>query len=291
MRLVLDARTAAFASAIDTATGLDPRVAMAEALGRHRDLGDTHERWAIGMLVCPTSRLEELAGVATSSFRRGDRPVAVSVAADVGLGPALSVALDFQQEMAPALEVARIELGVDHADDIEEVVEATAALDPSTSVFIRPAEVEPRSVPMIRSSLREAGRTGGIAVADMTSAHIAAAVWEASYAEVPIIVSADRFTAISTTTEGRIDAGVINVILAAAAADSGESRSTVEAILGEIDPGSFTLGAALWGWQDITFPGSAISRARVNGLHAITALHPEALLSELASLDALGAGA
>lgn len=288
MRLVLDARTAALAASIDNTASLDPRAEVARALSDHREVISSHEHWAMNLFVTKASQLERMAAAATMTFRRGDAPIRVGVIADLGLGPAVALITDFHQEMAPALEVARVDFAATK-DDIGHVVEAAVSLDQDTSCFVRLAEpATPETTRAIHHALVEVGRSGGISLAGASTAFVSAAIWEGSYGSVPFIATAGVDAPF--TMSGGDSVGIVNTIVASAAAESGESRDTVEEIVADTRPDAFTTGASAWSWCGLPFPGSSIRRSRMAGLLSVGSPDPSDLIERLAAADTLGAG-
>ena len=110
MRLILDARTAAFAALIDYA-GLFPPASldMADAVEGYRTARNSSASWVAGRFLCPASRLEELAGALMSTFTTGEEPWEIGVVLDAGPGEGASRAQTFHAEMQPAAIVASAE--------------------------------------------------------------------------------------------------------------------------------------------------------------------------------------
>ena len=119
MRLVLDARTAAFGGLIDYA-GLFPPASktMEEAAVDYARLRSEDSRWIVGKFLCRASQLEDLASAAMSQMRRGDQPWEVGVIFDMGPGAAAMVVNDFQTEMSPALSVTSVEAKTPQFDEV-----------------------------------------------------------------------------------------------------------------------------------------------------------------------------
>ena len=116
MRLVLDARTATFATLIDYA-GLFPpaRLPMTDAVHDYRILRSGDLGWVSGRFLCPASELSDLASVATATFLTGESPWEVGVIFDGPQGESAALAADFQAEMDPAMTIAGAEANLTEA--------------------------------------------------------------------------------------------------------------------------------------------------------------------------------
>ena len=116
MRLVLDARTAAFAALIDYA-GLFPPASLPvpQAVDEYQRLRSGDHHWVAGRFLCRASQLTDLAATATSQFRSGQTPWEIGVVFDRGPGESAAAANDFQNEMDPALSITAAEAGLGEA--------------------------------------------------------------------------------------------------------------------------------------------------------------------------------
>lgn len=303
MRLVLDARTAAFASMIDYAGVFPPASRpMADAVDTFRRLRDSDERWVVGRFLCRASQLEDLAAVATAGMTRGEPPWPVGVVMDMSPGAAASVAHEFQWEMAPAMEITAAEVRA-AADDPGRLLDAVSSIDADVTPFI---EID-RDVPLaaqveaIGAALSNRGVAGGLklrcggvdADAFPSVADVAGFIWETSLADIPFKATAGLHAPLRHRDPelGVMRHGFVNILLASVAAGRGEPRSVVEAIVAETEPDAFALGPATASWRNIAFPGSAIRRSRMHGLHAFGSCDIDEPLAGLRSLGFLGEGA
>jgi hypothetical protein len=303
MRLVLDARTAAFASLVDYAGVFPPAsLSMAEAVDTYRRLRSSHDRWVIGRFLCRASDLESLAAVATAAMTRGEPPWSIGVIADMSAGAAASIAHEFHREMSPVMEVGAAEVRIGSVDDAGAHVDAISTIDPDVATFIE-IDASEGVAPQLRAivaALRDRGRTGGAKIrcggesADLfpSTERLAEFVWEASLAAVPFKATAGLHQPIRHHDEdpGVYRHGFVNLLLASVAADQGESRHTIEDIVAEVDPDAFTFGAAAITWRNIVFPGSAIRRSRTRGFLAFGSCDAHEPIEAMRSHAMLGEG-
>ncbi|MGI9585933.1 MAG: hypothetical protein ACR2N7_10125 [Acidimicrobiia bacterium] len=283
MRLVLDARTAAFAALIDYA-GLFPpaSLSMEDAVREYADATASPRSWAFGRFLCPASRLEELAGVATSSFHRGDGGWSIGVVFDVDPGPSAAVAHDFNVEMSPAIEVSAAEARITDPTPkgIGELIDTIGSIGTDVVAFL---EVDRRSsitrqVAATVTELASRSRAGGAKIrCGGTTADLFPNVEEVT--EFIVAASTNRLAFKATAglhqPVRHFDQelavwrhGFVNILVADAAADDGQSHSVVEAIVRETDPAAFSIGASMARWKDVSIPGSALRRTRTNGFVA-----------------------
>lgn len=304
MRLVLDARTAAFASLIDYAGVFPPAsLSMTDAVETYRRLRSSGDRWVIGRFLCRASDLETLAAVATAGMARGEQPWSIGVIADMSAGATASIAHEFQREMSPVMEIGAVEIRIGSADDIGALVDATSTIDPDVATFIEIDQADDIAPQLraIAAALHDRGRTGGAKIrcggesADRfpSAARLAEFVWEASLAAVPFKATAGLHRPIRHRDEGLgVDRhGFVNVLLSSVAADQGESRHTVEEIVSEVDPDAFTFGPAAATWRGVVLPGSAIRRSRAQGFLAYGSCDADEPIEALRRLGMLGEGA
>lgn len=304
MRLVLDARTAAFAALIDYGGTFPPAsLGMSAAVDVYRGLRTAPERWTMGRFLCRASDLHDLAGVATSGMTRGEAPWSIGVIVDMSPGAAASIAQEFQREMAPAMEVGAAEVRIEAAAGPDEIVDAISSIDQDVACFIevdRGADLAPQ-IAAIGVALRDGGMTGGAKLrcggptADSIPSveEVTEFVWEASLAGVPFKATAGLHEPIR-----RFDAalgverhGFVNLLLAAVAADQGEPRAVVADIVAETDRSAFGFGATTASWRHVAIPGSGIRRARRKGLLSFGSCDADEPIAELRTLGFLGEGA
>jgi hypothetical protein len=283
MRLILDARTAAFAALIDYAGLFPPASAdMEGAVEAYRSARSSDARWVAGRFLCPASRLEELAGVLMTTFQTGDEPWEIGVVFDTTPGEGASAAQTFHAEMQPAAIVASAE-----ARPLERTPASIAALIGSL-VSIQPEIVPfvevltPRpfedQIATVAHTLRELGRVGGVKIRcggttasmfpDPTT--VASFILSATNAKTPFKATAGLHRPIRhyDTHLSVWRHGFVNLLVAAAAADAGHGIETLTSIIADSDPDAFTISTAFITWHDLTIPGPAMRRVRTHGFVA-----------------------
>lgn len=303
MRLALDARTAAFGALIDYAGAFPPAsLPIDEAVASYRRLRTDDDRWVLGRFLVRASALEQLAAVATRTMRRGEGPWSVGVIFDVGHGAAASVSHEFQREMGPVMSIGAAEATVRADVEADTLIDSIATIDPDVAAFIEVDRSEPLGpqVHGIAEALRDRGRAGGAklrcggtdAATFPTVEEVAEFIWEASLVSLPFKATAGLHQPIRYH-DLELDVwrhGFVNLLAASVACDAGEDRSVLEDILSETDPGAFSLGATALAWRDLVYPGSAIRRARREGLVAFGSCDLDEPLTALRDLSFLGEG-
>lgn len=303
MRLVLDARTAAFASLVDYAGVFPPAsLPMPDAIAGYRRLRSSDDRWVVGRFLCRASQLEHLAAAATSGMTRGEPAWRVGVIMDVSPGAAASLAHEFQREMAPFMEVDAAEARIGSAGSAGALLDAISAIDQGVAAFVEiDASDEARpQIDAIAGGLRDRGMVGGAKLrcggTDPTAFPSVEAVtefiWQASLAGVPFKATAGLHQPIRHRDEalGVHRHGFVNILMASVAADQGEERGTVELIVAETDPDAFSMRAATLSWRDVAYPGSAIRRSRSTGFLAFGSCDADEPIDALKDLSMLGEG-
>ena len=305
MRLVLDARTAAFGGLIDYA-GLFPPASktMEEAAVDYARLRSEDSRWIVGKFLCRASQLEDLASAAMSQMRRGDQPWEVGVIFDMGPGAAAMVVNDFQTEMSPALSVTSVEAKTPRPDQdaIATTIESMGALDTDTAVFVEVVKGAPMGpqIEAIGTNLRSRGRTGGaklrcggLSPEDFpTTEEITEFLWESTNARLPFKATAGLHQPVRHYDDGAKlwRHGFVNLLVASVSCDDGATKETVAAIVAESDPEAFAMSASSARWDTIHLPGSAIQRSRRNGFIAFGSCDIDEPITALRDLDFLGEG-
>jgi hypothetical protein len=283
MRLILDARTAAFAALIDY-TGLLPPASlnMAEAVDVYRMARTSAARWVAGRFMCPASRLEELAAVLIATSIHGEDPWEIGVVVDAGQGESASAAQNFHAEMQPAAIVASAEARPIDAgkEAITSLVDSLISIQPEAIPFIEvipPRPFEDQTA-LVADALAERGRVGGVKIQcggttasmfpDPTT--VASFILAATNAKLPF-----KATARLNQPIRRYDAdlgvwrhGFVNLLMAAAAAEAGHRIDTVTEIIADADPEEFAISTAFITWRHLSIPGPAIRRVRTHGFVA-----------------------
>jgi hypothetical protein len=283
MRLILDARTAAFAGLIDYA-GLFPPASldMTGAVDGYRSARNSRARWVAGRFLCPASRLEELAGVMMASFAAGEETWEIGVIVDTEPGEAAATAQTFHAEMQPAAIIASAEARpvAGTRESITGLVNALVSIQPEVVPFVEMIGTGPfdDQIGAVTDALVDIGRIGGVKIrcggahASMfpESATVASFILAATNARIPFKATAGLHQPIR-----RHDAelgvwrhGFVNLLVAAAAADAGHGIDTLTSIVADSDPDSFMISAAFVTWRELSIPSPAIRRVRTQGFVA-----------------------
>ncbi|MFV1970581.1 MAG: hypothetical protein ACC683_06195 [Acidimicrobiia bacterium] len=306
MRLVLDARTAAFAALIDHA-GLFPPVSqsMPDAVDSYRKIRSGSLAWAAGRFLCRASQLSDLAAVATSTFTQGETPWEISVVFDLSPGESAAHAVDFEAEMDPVMTIAAAEANLTEPTGgaTDSLLNAMLSVAPEVVPFI---EVD-RSVPIaaqvdlithaLHSHRRVGGanlRCGGVTVDQFpTSAEVAEFIMACTDQRLPFKFTAGLYQPIRHFDEdlGIERHGFVNVLMAAALAADGSDIRTVESAVADTDTDDFSLSAAFASWQGHEVPGSALRRMRQTGFTAYGSCDFDEPIQALERLGFLGGGA
>ncbi|MEN8240011.1 MAG: hypothetical protein ABFR53_12525 [Actinomycetota bacterium] len=283
MRLILDARTAAFAALVDYA-GLFPPASldMAGAVEGYRAARSSDARWVAGRFLCPASRLEELAGVLTTTFIDGEDPWEIGVVLDTEPGEGASAAQTFHVEMQPAAIIASAEARpLDAAPaSIAALVDTLVSIQPEVVPFVEVAASEPLKdqISTVAQALGELGRVGGVkircggTVASMfpEPGTVASFILEATNAKLPYKATAGLHQPIRhyDSDLGVWRHGFVNLLVAAAAAEAGHGVEKLTTIVADTDPDAFAISTAFATWRDLSIPGPAMRRVRTQGFVA-----------------------
>jgi hypothetical protein len=305
MRLVLDARTAAFGGLIDYAGVFPPAsLSMQQAVDEYLDVRTARIRWITGRFLCRASQLESLAAVATSQLRSGDEPWKIGVIFDMGAGAAATLCNDFQAEMSPAMSITVVEAKTTRSDPpaIAQLAETIGSFDHEASLFIevvRDGSLA-EQIDAIAENLRSRGRTGGaklrcggLATDDFPSVDtVTEFLWEAALNQLPFKATAGLHQPIRHHDDGLgvWRHGFMNILMASVACDEGEDMDTVAAIVAETDPSAFSMSATAARWRDLSVPGSALRRSRKTGFVAYGSCDLAEPITALRDLNFLGDG-
>ena len=226
MDLLLDARRVMFEAFFDFPVGSD---GVAAAVARYSDALRSDERWSAGTLVCPSSRLEELAAVLTSGMPGGSQ-WAITVRCDEPLGVAAMHANVFHRYVEPAARVVAIQA---HVDDVAELATAASGVAPgvkslalATGGVVGPADLTGTGVGLCITI-----------AADTPEAEVLRLIRASVVNRVPFTVSHEA---------GRL--GAINLVAAASLAPT-EERAVLQAVLGA-PAAEFTTSAVGLRWHD-----------------------------------------
>lgn len=306
MRLVVDARTSAFAAFVDYA-GLFPPASLTieEAVEGYRRNRASPSSWVSGRFLIRASQLEQLAAVVTSTMRQGERPWEVGVVFDTPPAQAASKAAAFHGEMEPALTVAAAEARIDDPglEAIRGLVTTIGSINPDVVAFLevlRSADTRSQ-IASIGAVLEHASMAGGAKLrcggvtADLfpSTEEVAEFISAAVDASVPFKATAGLHRPIRHFDEplGVWRHGFVNLLIATAAAAAGEPDEVVHDIVRETDPDAFGISPAFATWKDLTFPGSALRRMRQNNFIAYGSCDFDEPIEALTDMSLLGDGA
>ena len=139
MRLVVDARTSAFAAFVDYAGLFPPASLTVEgAVEGYRRSRASSAAWVSGRFLVRASQLEELASVVTATMTAGEVPWEVGVVFDRAPAEAATLAAAFHAEMEPALTVAAAEVRIEEPslEGIRALVTTIGSINPDVVAFL-----------------------------------------------------------------------------------------------------------------------------------------------------------
>lgn len=305
MRLVVDARTAAFAAFVDYA-GLFPPASLTieGAIDGYRRSRGSSSAWVSGRFLVRASQLEELASVVTTTMNQQDGPWEVSVVFDRPPAESASLAAAFHAEMEPALTVAAAEVRIEDPglEGIRSLTTTVSSINPDVVAFLevrRDSDVRSQ-IDAIRTVLGEAVLAGGAKLrcggvtADLfpSTEEVSGFIIGAVEASVPFKATAGLHQPIRHYDE-ELDVhrhGFVNLLIATAAAAAGEPEAVVHDIVGETDPDAFAMSSAFATWRDLRFPGSALRRMRQHSFVAYGSCDFDEPIDALTDLSLLGDG-
>ncbi len=306
MRLVLDARTAAFAALIDYA-GLFPPASRSvhDAFVSYRRIRSGTLAWVGGRFLCRASQLPELAAVATATLTPGESPWEISAIFDLPAGESAAHAVDFQAEMDPVMRIAAVEAKLTDptAAALDSLLDVMLPVGTDVVPFVevdRSGSIRAQ-VGLIADALSSRRRVGGAKLrcggdaADLfpTSAEVAEFIMAATDHGLPFKATAGLHRPIRHFDEdlGIERHGFVNILIAAVIAATGSDITTIEAIITDTDPNGFSLSAAFASWRGHEVPGSALRRMRQTGFVAYGSCDFDEPTEALEHLGFLGGGA
>ena len=305
MRLVVDARTSAFAALVDYAGVFPPAsLTVAEAVAGYRNARSAPASWVAGRFLIRASQLAELGRVAMATMEHGEDPWEISVVFDMDPATAAALAADFHAEMDPAMVVAAAEAPITDSSPIaiEALYTTLGSINPTVVPFLEVSRSEdiPAQIASIKSVGQRARRTAGTKLrcggvsADLfpTPGEVAEFIVAAVDAAVPFKATAGLHQPFRHFDDalGVHRHGFINLLIATTAAAHGADIGTIERIVAETEAEAFSLSAALGQWRDLSFPGSAIRRTRVNQFIAYGSCDFDEPIDALTDLGLLGDG-
>lgn len=270
MNLLIDGPTALFGRLVDYA-GLFPPASLSleAAAAEYRNARMGKHAWMLGRFLCPTSRLEDLAGLLTTSMVVGEMPWSVGAIVDEAPGVGALHAQVFDRHMTPAARIdvveARLPPEVSDAGSLEEAIalirpiaEAIITISPEVVPYLEVAHTSEwerglgHAVAAIaelrRQLLRKLGakfRTGGTTrEAFPTTAEVARFIYACEAAGVEYKATAGLHNPLRHH-DPDLDVmrhGFLNLLGAAALAKAGADEGDLTGVLDETDPTRFAVG-------------------------------------------------
>jgi hypothetical protein len=278
VELLIDARRTLLGSLIDYA-GLFPPASLdlERAVAEYRTSRQSSHGWMLGRFLCPTSRIEELAGVLTMTMTTGEAPWAVGAIFDEPVANAALHAAVFDRHMDPAARVTAVEVKtpVEAADGrssdeaaavMRPAATAAGSVAPEVQVFLEVART-PRWETGIRNAVAAVAflrremlislgaklRTGGLErSAFPTSAEVACFLTACHEAGVPFKATAGLHHPVRHH-DPALDVmrhGFLNIIVAAGLVAEGAGEADVIAALDDDDATAFAAGPAGLRWRE-----------------------------------------
>jgi len=286
----VDSRRDLLASLIDY-EGLYPPASLGleDAVAEYRRARSGDHRWMLGAFVINASLLEDLAATLVGSMWRGEAPWDISVILDGDVGSSASSAAAFEAEMSPAATIVMVEGRLPR--EVADVRDATTAMAAALPMFAAAASVSPVAMPFLEipagldgreaaklvqavaglrdSRNRNAGaklRCGGVVLEAFPAPALVAAFLAACRDQsLPYKATAGLHHPIRQFDPdvGATRHGFLNLLVAAAVAETGADIATLEAIVAEQDPAALRVGAAgvTWRGHHAGAPQIALMRA------------------------------
>lgn len=226
--------------------------------------------WALGRLVVPAARLQELAGIVREyDDRRNPLPVAALVGADHETDAELIRAQNSASDQALLVESA--ELRVDRVESIEPAVRVMTRTLPLYLEVPVSADPRPYIEEIARLGARAKIRTGGI-TADAFPSTANVARFLAQCAELDVCFKATAGLHHPVRGEHRLTYdtnavrapmfGFLNVLVAAAFARNGASVGSLEELLEEREPTQIVFVDESVEWRGRSIPFAQVADAR-----------------------------
>lgn len=261
--------------AIDYA-GLFPpaTLSLRNTIANYRDYRASPEGWALGRLVLPASRLDEVAAMAEAESAPGDP---LPIAAVMGTGTADEV--DAIERFHRTQDFARVETVEVKAGSPGIALAVLAGIPPGWVIYLEvPAGkagdgvLDVAAARGVRAKLRAGGtEAGAVPHADAVSHFLLSAEARG----VPFKATAGLhhplrgvypLTYAPDAPVGTMY-GYLNLSLAALAAWSGRGADLVRGALLESEPGALRLGADALSWRDESFPLDTVTSMRAEFFH------------------------
>jgi len=269
---------AVLSGAIDYA-GLFPpaTLSLANTIANYRDYRASPDGWALGRLVLPASRLDEVAAMSNLTTVPGDSGQPIPIAAVVGTGTADEV--DAIERFHQSQEFARVETVEVKAGSPGTALAVLAGIPPGWVIYLEvpPGDEGDRVLDVAaargtRAKLRAGGtEAGAIPQADAVSHFLLAAEARG----VPFKATAGLhhplrgvypLTYAPDAPVGTMY-GYLNLTLAALAAWTGRGVEVVRSALLESEPAALRLGADALSWRDESFSLEAVASMRAEFFH------------------------
>lgn len=272
MEILVDARRTMLGAIIDYAGVFPPAsLDLSRAVQEYRTHRTSAEAWVLGRFLCPTSQIEELAALLTTTMTTGEPPWSVGAVFDEPPGVAALHASVFDRHMDPAARITAVEVRTPPeagdgrepgaaAELMRPVAQAAASIAPQTQIFLEIPRRDrweiglPNALAGVaelrRTQLVPFGaklRTGGLDAGAFPSAQQVASFIVASHDHgVPFKVTAGLHHPVRhfDADLGVMRHGFLNIVVAAALAAEGAGEAEVAAAVAEDDPASFVAGPA-----------------------------------------------
>ncbi len=301
--LIPDARVVLFGGLIDYA-GLYPPASldMAGAVAGYRAARDSTEGWIVNRFLCPTSRLDELAGHLVATMEAGERPWPVAATFDLDPGPSAAGAAAFHAEMEPAASIvlaeARLPPDADR-DAVARIFTTAASINGTVVPFLEvPRGISlPAAVTAIAGVAAEARRVGG---AKLRCGGPTPDAFPSTHEVAEFIIACTETGIPFKTTAGLhhpirhhdgdlrvMRHGFVNLLTAAIAARAGAGQLTVEAIINDTDPHAFDVTFGGIEWRGERIGSDAVEETRRDGFIAYGSCEFDEPVDDLAALGYL----
>jgi hypothetical protein len=255
--------------AIDYAGLFPPAgLGMGETVRRYQSARTGPDRWALGRLVLPVSRLPEFEREAASLLGEGD-PWPLSVLGGSDLAGDLALVRSFRDRNRRA-RIDSIELKASTPGDVDR---AASAIDGSIETFYEIPIAGPTGD--LLSAIKKARgrakiRTGGTEVGSIPSADLVARFLGEAAGQVAFKATAGLHHPVRCVRPLTYEPGspkdrmhgFLNVFLAAVLARSGGKGAGLRELLGEEDPRAFRAGPSEMSWRQQGIGRKEIAQAR-----------------------------
>lgn len=315
MELVIDARRTMLDGLVDYAGMFAPAsLPLGAAVAEYRQARQSPQAWLLGRFLCPTSRIEELAGELSRTMTPGEAPWAVGAIFDEAPGTAALHAGVFDRHMEPAARVTVVEVRAPEpaADGrqpaaamvvMRPVAEAASTVSPQARVLLEVARTEAweTGIASAVAGIAALGdellfgfgaklRTGGLAAEAFPSpAQVARFVVACRRHGVPFKMTAGLHHPIRHLDAdlGVMRHGFLNLLVAAALAAEDADEAEVAAALGDDDPTAFVAGPAGLRWRQRRLGATTLRSVRSElllGYGSCSFAEPVADLTEMGIL-------